>query len=85
MLWSKKDWLGKYTGLNSINTGKHPLSEITPHLPIRLFQTMTAYPTKSADAVRPDMLSRARTFLAVLGGVYLLIVLLLTVPFIQSQ
>ncbi|KAG6372754.1 Alpha/Beta hydrolase protein [Boletus reticuloceps] len=47
---------------------------------------MTALHTKnSTDVDNPGILSRARTCLAVLGGVYVLIVLLLTVPFIQSQ
>jgi abhydrolase domain-containing protein 12 len=46
---------------------------------------MTANRTKLTDVVNQGILSRARTFFAVLGGVYVLVVLLLTVPFIQSQ
>jgi abhydrolase domain-containing protein 12 len=40
---------------------------------------------KSADALKPGLLSRARTFFAVLGGLYVIVVLLLTVPSIQSR
>ena len=48
---------------------------------------MTSNQAKSVDVVNPvaGILSRARTFFAVLGGVYVLVVLLLLVPFIQSQ
>ncbi|KIJ60293.1 hypothetical protein HYDPIDRAFT_139443 [Hydnomerulius pinastri MD-312] len=40
---------------------------------------------KSPEILKPGFLSRARTFFAVLGGVYVAAVLLLTVPFIQSH
>ncbi|KAH0832268.1 Alpha/Beta hydrolase protein [Lanmaoa asiatica] len=46
---------------------------------------MSSDQAKSADIVNPGILSLARTFFAVLGGVYVLVVLLLMVPFIQSH
>ncbi|KAG8214822.1 Alpha/Beta hydrolase protein, partial [Butyriboletus roseoflavus] len=46
---------------------------------------MASNNTKSADVVNPGILSRARTFFTVLGGVYVLVVLLLLVPYIQSH
>ncbi|KAF8839558.1 alpha/beta-hydrolase [Paxillus ammoniavirescens] len=38
-----------------------------------------------AHALKPGLLSRARTFFAILGGLYVVVVLLLTVPSIQSR
>ncbi|KAF9220494.1 alpha/beta-hydrolase [Gyrodon lividus] len=46
---------------------------------------MTSDSEKSTDIAKSGLLSRARTFLTVLGGVYVIVVLLLTVPFIQTH
>ena len=63
-----------------INTGKHSC-----RLPYPFFLHTALMASSQSDILKRGILSRARTFLTVLGGVYLLIVLLLTVPFIQTQ
>lgn len=68
-----------------VNTDKHPPVKYYWGQRALLTTKMSSNRAKIADIVNPGILSRVQTIFAVLGGAYVLVVLLLMVPFIQSQ
>lgn len=68
-----------------MRTRKLPSALLAPAINEPSDRQMTSNQKKSTDVVNPGILSRAQTFFVVLGGVYVLVVLLLMVPFFQSQ